>query len=369
MSYEMDGVGLLRSGGDHHHKNHEDRTGSSLSSSTTSVVGEDVGENSNGSSGSNEEGLDYSQLAASASSRDTEGTDKGREKSVNDCERSLDGIMSDSNNINGEHHHHHHHHHRSNHHHHSGSSHNPRANYCQFETPADESRGTFPDDFDEELFINMNTGQLVESRSAPSQFDADEEMDSSNSHVHNSHHGLNLDTADHSESSDIEDMYSVTPMPISERAAASDAVSTPTSSRVGNMAKVTNVMRRLSSSKELTGVVTVPGMGEDCGNAPETENNGAIIIAYRRSQAEPINQDAMNNCSDNNVAVPIRKRCLLVDESYNQDDTEDCSTNESEDNNVETTPAFFSTFIVSSLDTNNLKCSVFYVYLNVSEQY
>lgn len=76
-----------------------------------------------------------------------------------------------------------------------------RNSYCQFETPADESRGTFPDDLDEDLFLNMEGAERPRGQ----------------------------DTAEHSESSDIEELFGgrrVAPPP-------EIGVSTPTSSRSG----------------------------------------------------------------------------------------------------------------------------------------
>lgn len=70
---------------------------------------------------------------------------------------------------------------------------NSRANFSQFETPADETRNNFgPEDFDEQLFI----GQLGTSCTETRQFD--EELEPQ----------VIMDTADHSESSDVEDMFS-----------------------------------------------------------------------------------------------------------------------------------------------------------------
>ena len=74
---------------------------------------------------------------------------------------------------------------------------NSRANFSQFETPADETRNNFgPDDFDEQLFI----GQLGNCTD-PRRFD--EELEPQ----------VIMDTADHSESSDVEDMFTTTSSP------------------------------------------------------------------------------------------------------------------------------------------------------------
>lgn len=71
-----------------------------------------------------------------------------------------------------------------------------RANFPQFETPADETRNNFgPDDFDEQLFI----GQLATNCTETRRFD--EELEPP----------VIMDTADHSESSDVEDIFTACP--------------------------------------------------------------------------------------------------------------------------------------------------------------
>lgn len=171
----------------------------------------------------------------------------------------------------------------------------PRANYCQFETPADETRGTFPDDFDEELFIT--TGQIVESGNEAGQFD--EEMDSSHSHHPDHNHldlPLNLDTADHSESSDIEEIIYPT--------AKSTFKTTPTgsssnssSSSGSSSVSTTNRFQSHRSPPPLT--LTSPRLEPlDVPMAEDLNSNGNADEHDLKTQVIHVGDDDVNDLED-----------------------------------------------------------------------